>query len=241
MKGNKMGHKSSQRAIQFGFFLLIPILILGIETLLSSRALGGYGPGGSGGGYGLILKNQVYLLEFVESGLHEKANMKFGKIGRLKKPQQPEEAAPAHTQIAILKYPDHEEYRSVADDRSFSMLNTILAASNAGNQFLFGKKLSDCKEHFRLCLSPEAEIAIAIVNRFGQPDRFEDKNAMTAFLDKLIHLNWFLVDAPLSTIDDANSPVDIKDHILLARRDGQNISIYKGFWNRGVKIGGQKI
>jgi hypothetical protein len=217
-------------------FLIISVLILFISFFkIDSEACCRLGPGGSGGGNGLIIENQAFLLEFVEAGLHKKANMNFGPLNNLL--DVPNEKV----QIVILKYPDHEEYRSVYDTPSFNMLNKILGASSEENAFMFGQKLQGCKDYYRLCLSPQAEITIALVNRFGQTERIEYGMVGDAFLEKLVHLSWVLVDAPLKSIEDANPSVDLINRILLARRDDQKITIYSGIWNEGFGKDKEKI
>jgi hypothetical protein len=211
--------------------LLFFILMNNFSTALACCL----GPGGSGGGNGIIIENKIYLLEFVEAGLNLKANMNFGNS------EKSFTIPNSLIAVVVIKYPDHEEYRTVNDTPGLNMLEKILGASSEENSYMFGKKIEGCKDYYRMCLSPESEIAIAIVNRMGLTTRIDYDMAVTAFLNKFIHLNWILVDAPLKSIDDANPSVDLKNKILLARRDDNRISVFSGAWNKGFNIGKSQV
>lgn len=211
---------------------LLFLILINYSSIVMACCLG---PGGSGGGNGIIIENKIYLLEFVESGLHLKANMHFGN------PTKSFTVTNSSTPVVVIKYSDHEEYRTVNDTPGYNMLEIILGASSEENSYMFGKKLEGCKDYYRMCLSPEAEIAIALVNRMGLTTRIDYDMVVTAFLNKFIHLNWILVDAPLKPIDDANPTVDLKNRILLARRDDNRISVFSGAWNKGSKIGESQV
>jgi hypothetical protein len=212
-------------------------LLIGSDTLAYRL-----GPGGSGGGNGIIIDKQVYLMEFVETGLQTSPNMNFGRVDETNfeiKDYQFNEKI----QLVTLKFTDHEEYRTVIDNRSFYLLNHFLGKSTEENRFIFGKKLATCQLPSTMCLSAESELAIVVANRLSGSGNYNNgfDSGIDSFLDKLIHLNWLLVDTPLKEIEDTSSAIDKRNKFLLARRDGDNISIYSGSWNKGFKQSDQVI
>lgn len=195
------------------------------------------GPGGSGGGRGVIIDQRIYLLDLVEFGIQNKdEDIDYGQTAN------PTLSLNKTQQKVVLKFTDHEEYRYVADGPNFNHLSRFLENSSENNKYMFGRQLTDCQLAAALCLSPEGEISIALTNRlqFGK-GRTNYNLSIEMFYKKFSELRWILVDAPLKKIEDENSALDDEPKYLLARRDDHQISVFSGSWNRGFKHNGQII
>jgi hypothetical protein len=228
-----MVSKKTNNLIILSIQILTAILLNPFFTP-NSYACCSIGTSGSGGGNGIIINNQLYLLDFVENGVEKNVQINLGR--QLKKPSKQDLISNDEYQYVIIKSNNHEDYYKISDDHHLSRLNQLLKISSNQNEFMFGQELSSCKDKALKCLDLNTRLSIGLLNLFPLNKGTEFNFFSNQFLNKLQKLNWRILNSPLEPIYDINTPINNDLKYLMARRDQDDISIFSGAWSKGLTL-----